>query len=104
MKKIFIAITIMLAGCNDTIDGAYTCSYENEFYKINDTLVLKKMANDIYHIDRKTGVNQKLRKEAWTLEYDKEKQVLTERKKGKIVVVLGGGLIVGNRTYKKIKL
>ncbi len=103
MKKIFIAITIMLAGCNDTIDGVYTCSYENEFYKINDTLVLKTISKDMYHIDRRTGVNQKLRREAWTLEYDKEKQVLTERKKGKIVVVLGGALILGNRTYKKIK-
>ena len=104
MKKIFIAITIMLAGCNDTIDGVYTCSYKNEFYKINDTLALKTKSKDIYHIDRRTGVNQKLKKEAWTLEYDKEKQVLTELKKGKIVVVLGGALILGNRTYKKIKL
>ncbi len=103
MKKIFIAITIMLAGCNDTIDGTYTCSYENEFYKINDTMVLKTISKDIYHIDRRTGVNQKLKSEAWTLEYDKEKQVLTEMKKGKIVVVLGGALILGNRTYKKIK-
>ena len=103
MKKIFIAITIMLAGCNNTIDGVYNCSYENEFYKINDTLVLKTISKDFYHIDRRTGVNQKLKREAWTLESDKEKQVLTERKKGKIVVVLGGELILGNRNYKKIK-
>ncbi len=103
MKKIFIAITIMLAGCNDTINGVYTCSYENEFYKINDTLELKTISKDIYHIDRRTGVNQKLKREAWTLKYDNEKQVLTEMKKGKIVVVLGGELILGNRNYKKIK-
>jgi len=57
----------------------------------------------MYHIDRRTGVNQKLKREAWTLKYDKEKQVLTEMKKGKIVVVLGGALILGNRTYKQIK-
>ena len=103
MKKIFIVISIILAGCNNSIDGVYTCSYENEFYKINDTLVLKTISKDMYRIGRRTGVNQKLKSEAWTLEYDKEKKVLTEMRKGKIVVVLGGALILGNRTYKKIK-
>ena len=48
-------------------------------------------------------VDQKIKLEKWTLEFDEEKNVLHELQKGKFAVVLNGDLIFGNRTYKKIK-
>lgn len=107
MKKIFIYLFVLI-GCNaiknlSDIQGVYTCGYQNEFYTVHDTLILKNINTDVYQIERRTGVDQKIKNEKWTLTYDDEKNMLTEIKKGKFVVVLNGDLVYGNRTYKKIK-
>ncbi len=111
MKKIFYSIyffaTLFTCGCAAggfrDIQGKYTCAYQNEFYKIHDTLILQNVNKDVYQVERRTGVDQKMKLENWMLEFDVEKNVLHELQKGKFVVIINGDLIFGNRTYKKIK-
>ena len=105
MKKIIYLLLFYIGGCTESPSpqGTYTCNYANEFYSIHDTLILKSINKKIFQIERRTGANKKIKLEKWTLTYDEEKKLLAELKKGKIVVILNGNLIYGNRIYKKIK-
>jgi len=101
---------------NDTaLEGVYTASYEHEFGRNTDTLILKKAndANGVYLVTRHTGLIRKLDgkefpKEIliknWVLNYNADKQILTEQKEGKILVWDSNRLTLqlGDRSYKKI--
>lgn len=105
MKKLLICLFV-LGGCasisSSSVGGIYSCNYENEFYRIKDTLIVKSINNKVYQIDRRTTVNKNHKKEKWILTYDEEKKILNEMKRGKSIFVRNGNLIFGNRMYKKI--
>jgi hypothetical protein len=100
---------------NSALDGVYTASFEHEFAKTEDTLILKKAndGNGVYQITRHSGVIKKLDgkvfpkeilTDTWTLEYNADKQTLTELKEGKILVWDSNRLTLqfGAPAYKKI--
>jgi hypothetical protein len=119
--KYLIFFSILLAvACNSSkndtaLEGVYTASYEHEFGRNTDTLILKKAngGNGLYQITRHTGLIKKMDgkefpKEVliknWVLDYNSDKQILTERKEGKILVWDSNRLTLqlGDRSYKKI--
>lgn len=120
MKYIIFIFLLLAAACTgsktDTaLEGVYTASYEHEFGKNTDTLILKKAndGNGVYQIVRHTGLTKKMDgkefpKEVltntWILNYDSDKKILTEQKEGKILVWDSNRLTLqlGDRSYKKI--
>ncbi len=115
-----IGIFILIISCNGNkndiaLSGVYVASYEHEFGKTDDTLILTKAndGNDIYQINRHSGVIKKLDgevfpkeilRETWTLEYHPDRQTLTDLTKGKTLVWDSNRLTLqlGDRQYKKI--
>lgn len=120
MKYLIFFFILLATACNspknDTaLEGVYTASYEHEFGRNTDTLTLKKAndGNGVYQITRHTGLIKKLDgkefpKEVsiknWVLDYNADKQILTEKKEGKILVWDSNRLTLqlGDRSYKKI--
>lgn len=120
MKYLIFCLILLIAGCKSSnnenpIDGVYIASYEHEFGKSTDTLILKKAnnGNGLYQITRHTGLIKKLDgkefpKEIliknWVLDYNADKQILTDQKEGKILVWDSNRLTLqlGDRSYKKI--
>lgn len=120
MKYTIICLLSFLIACNaiqstDDLSGIYTASYEHEFGKTDDTLIVTKSNNSgkIYQIERHTGLIKKmdgkefpkeLLSDTWTLEYDADKKTLTELRKGKTLVWNSGtlSLQLGNRKYIRI--
>lgn len=121
MKYLLAIFFLAVVSCNTAKDvssllGVYTASYEHEFGKTDDTLVLMKAndGNDIYKLERHSGLIKKLDDrqfpkqvytEIWTLQYDADKQTLTDLTNGKTLVWDSDRLTLhlGNRTYKKTK-
>jgi hypothetical protein len=121
MKYLIFCFILLATGCNSSkndsaLEGVYTASYEHEFGKNTDTLILKKAndGNGVYQITRHTGLIKKLDgkefpKEIliknWVLDYNSDKQILTEQKEGKILVWDSDRwtLQLGDRSYKKIR-
>jgi hypothetical protein len=119
MKYFIFSFLSLLYACQDSknitlLEGVYTASYEHEFGRNTDTLMLTKAnnGNNVYQINRHTGLVKKMgAKEfpkeiltnTWILEYNPDKKVLTEQKEGKILVWDDSKLTLqlGNRTYKK---
>ena len=120
MKYLVFCFVLLATACNSSkndtaLEGVYTGSYEHEFGRNTDTLILKKAndGNGIYQITRHTGLIKKLDgkefpKEViiknWVLDYNADKQILTEQKEGKILVWDSNRLTLqlGDRSYKKI--
>lgn len=120
MKYIIFCLLLLAAACTgaktDTaLDGVYTASFEHEFGKNTDTLILKKAndGNGVYQITRHTGLIKKMDgkefpKEVltstWILNYNPDTKTLTEQKEGKILVWDSNRLTLqlGERSYKKI--
>lgn len=120
MKYLIICFILLANACNSSkndtaLEGIYTASYEHEFGRNTDTLILKKAndVNGVYQITRHTGLIKKLDgkefpKEVliknWILVYNADKQILTEQKEGKILVWNSNRLTLqlGDRSYKKI--
>jgi hypothetical protein len=120
MKYLIICLLFFVAGCsgsnnNTVLDGIYTASFEHEFAKTDDTLILKKAndGNGVYQITRHSGVIKKLDgkifpkeilTDTWTLDYNADKQILTESKGGKMFIWDSNRLTLqfGGTTYKKI--
>ncbi|MDN3657804.1 hypothetical protein QWZ08_19285 [Ferruginibacter paludis] len=120
MKYVFICILIFIFSCRSSensaaLDGIYTASFEHEFAKTDDTLVLKKAneGNGVYQIVRHSGVIKKMDgktfpkevlNDTWTLDYNPDKQTLTEVRNGKTLIWNSGNLTLqfGETTYKKI--
>src|SRR5690606_14805347 len=101
---------------NTVLEGVYTASLEHEFAKTEDTLILKKAneVNSVYQITRQSGVNRimdgkvfpkEILTDSWTLEYNPDKQILTELKDGKMFIYDSNQqtLKYGETIYKKIK-
>ena len=120
MKYSIYFFILLVTSCNSTknetaLEGIYTASYEHEFGRNTDTLILKK-ANDgigVYQITRHTGLIKKLDRKEFpkevsiknlVLDYNADKQILTEQKEGKILVWDSNRLTLqlGDRSYKKI--
>ena len=120
MKYIIFCLLFFVAACggsnnNTVLDGVYTASFEHEFAKTDDTLILKKAndGNGVYQITRHSGVIKKLDgkifpkeilTDTWTLDYNTDKQILTELKGGKTFIWDSNRLTLqfGETTYKKI--
>ena len=120
MKYLIFFFILLATACNSpknyiALEGVYTASYEHEFGRNTDTLILKKAndGNGVYQITRHTGLIKKLDgkefpKEIliknWVLDYNADKQILTEQKEGKILVWDSNRLTLqlGDRSYKKI--
>jgi hypothetical protein len=120
MKYLIICLLFFVSACggsnnNAALDGIYTASFEHEFAKTDDTLILKKAndGNGVYQITRHSGVIKKLDgkifpkeilSDTWTLDYNADKQTLTEIKEGKIFIWDSNRLTLqfGETTYKKI--
>ena len=120
MKYLIFGLLLLATACtspknNTALDGTYTASYEHEFGKTDDTLILKKAnnGNSVYQITRHTGLIKKLdgkefpkenHVETWTLDYNADKQTLSELKEGKTLVWDNNKLTLqlGDISYKKI--
>ena len=120
MKYLILYFSLLATACNSSrndtaLEGVYAASYEHEFGRNTDTLILKKAndGNGVYQVTRHTGLIKKLDgkefpKEVliknWVLDYNAEKQILTEQKEGKILVWDSNRLTLqlGDRSYKKI--
>ncbi len=120
MKYFLICMVLFVVSCNSVknesaLPGVYIATYEHEFGKTDDTLMLTKAndGNGLYKIARHSGVIKKLdgkqfpmevHIERWTLEYDPGKQTLTDLKMGKTLVWDSNRLTLqlGTRVYKKI--
>ena len=120
MKYLIFCFILLATACNNpkndtALEGVYIASYEHEFGRNTDTLILKKAndGNGVYQITRHTGLIKKLDgkefpKEVliknWVLDYNPDKQILTEQKEGKILVWDSNRLTLqlGDRSYKKI--
>jgi hypothetical protein len=120
MKYLIICLLFFEAACsgstnNTVLDGVYIASFEHEFAKTDDTLILKKAndGNGVYQITRHSGVIKKLDgkifpkeilTDTWTLDYNTDKQILTELKGGKTFIWDSNRLTLqfGETTYKKI--
>ena len=120
MKYFILSILLLAAACNNkktdtALEGIYTASYEHEFGRSDDTIILRKTntVNGVYQITRHTGLIKKLdgkefskelKSETWNLDYDDSKQTFTELREGKILVWDSNRLTLqlGNRSYKKI--
>ena len=120
MKYLIICLLFFVVACtgsnnNTGLDGVYTASFEHEFAKTDDTLILKKAndGNGVYQITRHSGVIKKLDgkifpkeilTDIWTLDYNTDKQILTELKGGKTFIWDSNRLTLqfGETTYKKI--
>ena len=120
MKYLILFFILLSTACNSPkseteLEGVYTASYEHEFGRNTDTLILKR-ANDgygVYQVTRHTGLIKKLDgkefpKEVlikiWVLDYNADKKILTEQKEGKVLVWDSNRLTLqlGDRSYKKI--
>ena len=120
MKYAIICLLFFVAACtgsnnNTGLDGVYTASFEHEFAKTDDTLILKKAndGNGVYQITRHSGVIKKLDgkifpkeilTDTWILDYNTDKQILTELRGGKTFIWDSNRLTLqfGETTYKKI--
>jgi hypothetical protein len=120
MKYSIFCFILLATACNSpknypALEGVYTALYEHEFGRNTDTLILKKAndGNGVYQITRHTGLIKKLDgkefpKEViiknWVLDYNADKQILTEQKEGKILVWDSNRLTLqlGDRSYKKL--
>ena len=120
MKYLIFCFILLATACNSSkndtaLEGVYTASYEHEFGRNTDTLILKKAndGNGVYQITRHTGLIRKLDgkefpKEVltknWVLDYNPDTHVLTEQKEGKILVWDSNRLTLqlGERLYQKI--
>ena len=118
-----LTFSFALFACNteadivrDFIPGTYVQFSENEMGRLNDTLLIDIISpsGHNYRIIRTSSIQRLLdgkafpweqRKEVWTGIYDKNKQVLNETKRGKVIsfVPERGILLVGTTEYKKIK-
>lgn len=115
-----IGFFLFAASCSSSkndkaLSGVYTASYEHEFGITDDTLTVIKAndGNGVYQITRHSGVikksdSKKFPKEiltkTWTLEYNADKQTLTELKQGRILIWDSNRLTLqfGETKYKKI--
>ena len=68
MKYLIFCFILLATACNSpknntALEGIYTASYEHEFGRSVDTLILKKANNGtgVYQITRHTGLIKKLR-------------------------------------------
>ena len=120
MKYITIICTVVLVSCHNTnlskVEGIYTASYENEFANTADTLCIKKVnqSDNIYHLERRSGVVRKLdvrvfpkemMEASWVLEYLPDKQLFTALNKEKILVWNSQEqtILMGNNIYHLLK-
>lgn len=110
MKIVFIILLFVSCNTVGNPEGMYTCTYEHEFAQTEDTLLLKRINKNYYQIERHSGVTRKedgkrsakkMVVENWKLEYDNNKQLLTEIKTGKKLFWIADKrvLILGNREY-----
>ena len=120
MKYLIVYSLFFVSACggsnkNAALDGIYTASFEHEFAKTDDTLTIKKAndGNGVYQITRHSGVIKKMDgkifpkeilTDTWTLDYNADKQTLTEIKEGKTFIWDSNRLTLqfGETTYKKI--
>jgi hypothetical protein len=120
MKYLAFCFILLATACNSSkndtaLDGVYTASFEHEFAKTEDTLIVKKAndGNGVYQITRHSGVIKKMGgkifpKEiltnTWTLEYNSDKHILTELKDGRTFIWDSNKLTLqfGETTYKKM--
>ena len=120
MKYLIICLLLFVAACsgsdnNVVLEGVYTASFEHEFAKTEDTLIVKKAndGNGVYQITRHSGViktmdgkifPKEILTDTWTLEYNVDKHILTELKDGKTFIWDSNKLTLqfGETTYKKI--
>jgi hypothetical protein len=106
MKKIMTCLFLFVA-CNTAITnqnpgGMYVCRFEQEFARVNDSLLLRKLNDHYYKITRHSGVTNKSNNkkqriaEVWKLEFEASKNVF--------IIIWDEDkheLIFGNRDYVK---
>ena len=120
MKYTIICMLFIIAACSNSknessLSGTYVGFTENEYGKINDTLILTKAnsGEGMYQITKHAGLikivdgkqlPKELNTETWTLEYNADKQTLFEQKEGRTLIWNSGtqSLQSGSTTYKKI--
>jgi len=120
MKNLIFCFILIASACNSSkddtaLEGVYIASFEHEFAKTEDTLIVKKAndGNGVYQITRHSGViktmdgkifPEEILTDTWTSEYNADKHILTELKDGKTFIWDSNKLTLqfGETTYKKI--
>ena len=110
-----VLMGLLLSACNGHAAAGFTGTYVNhtvgEFSIADDTLVIEPVAGEQVLIHRKTGyhvINEqgKLGKrqyetEEWKAVYDAQKKVLTETRKGLVISLENGELLLENSRYQR---
>jgi hypothetical protein len=120
--KIKIILTVLICGllfaCNlyekqSFMPGTYVNNTTGRYSVASDTLVIEASEGDRFKIDRKTGFNlirngrkgrRQYETEKWNAVFDEKTGVLTETRRGKILMFDPDSnmLMIGNRKYKKV--
>ncbi len=123
-KRLFVSsMLLLLLACESTrsdeirafIPGIYARFSDHEMRKEYDTIrisIISEMGNN-YKLIRSSSFQRKLdgkksdweyTREEWTAVYDKDKKVLNETRKGKVISFIPGKkmLLVGTTEYNKI--
>lgn len=94
------------------VTGIYVNSSAGEYSVADDTLVIEALKADRFTIHRKTGFNlirngrmgkREHETELWNGIYDKKTGVLTETRKGRVLLFYpdSAKLMIGSRSYQK---
>ena len=113
---LLLAVTCFTACQRDKIrefiPGTYINSAGGIYSRANDTLIVKPLQNNQFHIARRTGFNliqdgktgkRQFETEVWKAVYDEGTRSLTETRKGKLITAYpdSGFLLIGKRKYIK---
>jgi len=110
-----VLLGLILTACNHqaaaSFTGTYVNSAQSEFSIADDTLVIEPGADEQVLIHRKTGYNvineqgklgrRQYETEEWKAVYDPQKRVLTETRKGLVISLQNGELLLENRRYRR---
>lgn len=114
LSLVLFVICISCTSKIKSITGIYVNHSKNELSTAMDTIVIRPDNNGSYFIERRTGYSRiingvtqtkKIKKENSVGVLDKESGLIREQKYGRTYLVTeeGGGLIIGNAFYRKIK-
>lgn len=122
LKKITIGfifcglLALALTACNsggsgNNFSGTYVNHAESEFSIADDTLVIAHTDGEHFIIHRKTGFRElneqgksgkpQYEREEWPAVYDPKTGILTESRKGRVLSLAQGTLILENSPYRR---
>ncbi len=117
--KYTLLLMVVISACSSPqptkFPGTYTCAFEHEYGKTDDTIIVRKLneGKNVFQVEMHTGFvrnnkSKKLPKELtsrnWVADFDDKKFTFVE-KNGTIILWNRAeqALLLGKRKYQKIK-